>query len=464
MNFSTTEFGVFLVTVVAVFWGLRQRWTLSRWFLLAASYYFYSCWNAKYLVLIVGSTLLDYWVGGRMAKLDVSEVARRRLLLLLSLIGNLGTLAVFKYYGFFRENMVQLLGADLPALDVLLPVGISFYTFQSLSYTIDIYWGKIRPARSLSEFALFVAFFPQLVAGPIVRARDFLPQLVQPRTVTREDLQSGLYRILEGLGKKIVIADVLAVHLVDPVFCAGSTLEGPVVLLGIYGYALQIYGDFAGYSDIAIGTARILGFRIPENFDAPYRATSITDFWRRWHISLSTWLRDYLYVPLGGNRNGAWKTYRNLMLTMLLGGLWHGSQWNFVFWGGLHGLWLGVNRWWNRRFGSALPGLPGKVLAILLTFHLVCLAWVFFRAQDLSAALDVLRRLPGSDWPAWQPSVVLAFVLGFGTHFLPDRWKRGVRHGFVELPPVVAGAAASVCLGVFAYSKVVGVPFIYFQF
>ncbi len=472
MEFHSKDYGFFLVTVFSLFWLVAGRRRPRNAVLLLASWFFYASWKAPYLALILGSTLLDWWAGGVLARLPAEDPAcrrTRRWVLLASLAGNLGALAVFKYYNFFRANFEDLFagfGIHLPASELALPVGISFYTFQTLSYTIDIYRGELKPARNLREFALFVAFFPQLVAGPIVRAKDFLPQLERRPFLDVENLKRGLYRIAEGLGKKVLIADVLAVHLVDPVFAPGSQ-AGPLhSLLGVYGYAMQIYCDFAGYSDIAIGSALLFGFKIPENFKAPYLARSIQDFWRRWHISLSTWLRDYLYIPLGGNRRGPVRTYVNLMATMLLGGLWHGAAWRFVFWGGLHGAWLAVNRWWQRRGFGALPGPLGRVLATVLTFHLVCLAWVFFRASDLQSAFAVLGRIfgEGAALPSLPLSVWVALGLGYGTHLLPERIKAGAERLHGRMPAFVLGLFWSFYLGLLAYSMVEGVPFIYFQF
>ncbi len=466
MNFHSAQYAVFLCVVFAAFWAARDWRVLRGVLLLVGSYVFYAGWNELYLLLIVGSTLLDYYVGGALARTSQDRRARRKTLVTTSVVANLGLLAVFKYYGFFRDNVEATLGAHLPELDVLLPVGISFYTFQSLSYTIDIYRGTLQPARGLVEFALYVAFFPQLVAGPIVRASTFLPQLDHRPALGREDLHRGLERIGIGLVKKVAVADVLAVALVDPVFADGSTLGGFAALLGVYAYALQIYCDFSGYSDIAIGSARLFGFEIPENFRRPYLATSIQDFWRRWHISLSTWLRDYLYIPLGGNRGGRWSTLRNLALTMLLGGLWHGAAWNFVLWGGLHGLWLAVGRIWPRVF-SRVP-LLGPLCAGLVTFHLVCFAWVFFRAgASFDLALDVLARIAGGgdlSLPSLAPGVVVALLLGLATHLLPRSLERRCSDLLVATPSWAVGAALTLLFGALAWAEVGGVPFIYFQF
>ena len=473
MYFNSTVYGLFFVTVFVLYWLLRRNRTARYALLLVASWFFYGSWNWKYLSLIWISTLLDYWISGRLAELDrtdLANAAKRRGLLLVSLVGNLGILGVFKYYDFFRNNIEDVFGLDLPFLNALLPVGISFYTFQTLSYTIDVYRGTLKPARNLFEFALFVAFFPQLVAGPIVRAADFLPQLDREPVLDDDGVYEGLFRIAEGLIKKVVIADVLGAGLVKGVFDSASTDTGFHVLLGVYGYALQIYGDFAGYSDIAIGSALLLGFRINENFHAPYKARSIQDFWRRWHISLSTWLRDYLYVPLGGNRRGAVRTYVNLAIVMLLGGLWHGAGWTFVIWGAMHGVWLGVNRWWQRRGFGALPGVIGHVASVLLTFHLVCLAWVFFAAKDLNNAVNILKRIGTAGTDGWFAlpqiplSIWFAFGLGYVLHFLPVPWKNAVHRAHRALPAFVVGVLWAILFGLLAYSETDAQPFIYFQF
>ncbi len=367
-----------------------------RWILLVASYLFYSSWNARYALLIAASTLVDYLAAGWIEKAETQ--ARRKFFLILSLSTNLGILAVFKYYNFFSHSLTEYLGLHLPIHELLLPVGISFYTFQSMSYTIDVYRRKTGTARDFVDFALFVSFFPQLVAGPIVRAVDFLPQLSENTPRRPEEIRLGLKLFFVGLFKKLVLADNLA-RVVDQVHANPDAFSSGDLWVSAYAFAFQIYFDFSGYSEMAIGLAQILGYRFPDNFRRPYCAVNMSDFWRRWHISLSTWLRDYLYIPLGGSRNGRSKTLRNLMITMVLGGLWHGANWTFIVWGFLHGLFLIVHRQFQR-LRAAVPTvdrLSASPLAlpvfVLLTFHCWTLSMVFFRAASLEVALAMLQQM-----------------------------------------------------------------------
>lgn len=398
MFFNSLEFAVFFPVVVGLYLLTPQRW---RWvLLLAASYYFYAAWKAEYLILILASTLIDYVVALRMEK-AASDRARKSWLVA-SLFSNLGILFSFKYFNFFSESTRVLLNQfnifyDAPAFDVLLPVGISFYTFQTLSYTIDVY-RKQRPAeRHLGIFALYVAFFPQLVAGPIERSGRLLPQFFRKVEMTYERTVDGLRLMLWGFFKKLVIADRVAAY-VNIVYGSPDEHTGITVLLATYFFAFQIFCDFSGYSDIAIGTARILGYDLMDNFKRPYFSKSIAEFWRRWHISLSTWFRDYLYFPLGGNRVVKWRWYYNLFLVFLISGLWHGANWTFVVWGGLHGAYLisGIvtldfrNRIWSR---IRLPGRVRRLSAIVTTFHLVTFAWIFFRADSIATAFKLIHNL-----------------------------------------------------------------------
>ncbi|HKX45582.1 MAG TPA: MBOAT family protein [Planctomycetota bacterium] len=465
MLFNSYDFAIFLVVVFTTYWAIAGRPRLRTAWLLAASYLFYGYWDWRFLGLILASTVLDYFVARALARTEAPR--RRKGLLLLSLVGNLGGLGFFKYWGFFVEQAAALIEAiglepHLPTLQVLLPVGISFYTFQTLSYTIDVYRRQLEPEPSFLRFALFVTFFPQLVAGPIVRARDFLPQLRRRPVLTGAAFESGLALFFWGLTKKILIADYLGTALVDGVWEEPGAYGGLATLLGIYGYALQIYGDFSGYSDCAIGLARLLGFELCENFDAPYRALSPRDFWRRWHISLSTWLRDYLYIALGGNRGSAFLTYRNLVLTMLLGGLWHGASWMFVIWGAYHGLLLVA----DRLIDPPDPrGLAATWVRRVLMFQLTCLGWVLFRSATTADAGELLASLAAPRGDAvigtW---VYAALVFGFATHLLPERAKDGVRDGFLGLAPFARGALYALWLALLVAAHQVERPFIYFQF
>lgn len=438
--------------------------------LLAASYYFYASWRPAYLVLIVFSSFLDFIVGARLHR-SQDPVLRRRWLMV-SLIGNLGLLGVFKYFNFFSASVYQgLLAFGVQTspvyLDVLVPVGISFYTFQTLSYTIDIYRGDLEPEPSLLKFLLFVSFFPQLVAGPIVRASDFLPQLHRPVFLDDERGARALMLIAVGLFKKAIIADLLAVNLVDRVFESPVHYTSAELLLGVYGYALQIYCDFSAYSDIAIGSALLLGYELAINFNHPYRAHNLRDFWRRWHISLSTWLRDYLYISLGGSRGGSLATYRNLLLTMLLGGLWHGAAWTFVAWGALHGLGLAGTRAWQSRRGEAAGGPLLRLVKVIFTFHLVCLGWVFFRASDFQHAWELLVGIGQLEGGTANISPLLwgLLAVGFLTHLLPDRLLVLATEAFRRMPAPIQGL---LFFGLVLFIHYAGstqiVPFIYFQF
>lgn len=399
MLFTKLIFFLFFAVVLVAYWS--APWHRARKvFLLAASYYFYAAWDVRFCSLIAISTLIDFWAGGQIHA--AQSTARRRAFLIVSLCANLGLLGFFKYFNFFVESMSALFvelgfGASTSTLNIVLPVGISFFTFQSMSYTIDIYRGKLEPRRGwggLLDFALFVAFFPQLVAGPIVRATHFLPQLDAPRTPDRLRFRSGAGLFLIGFIKKVAVSDNIA-PIVESVFADPGSFTAASQVLGAFLYGVQIYCDFAGYSDMAIGAAKMLGYDLTLNFDAPYSARNITDFWRRWHISLSTWLRDYLYISLGGSRCSAMRTRVNLMATMLLGGLWHGAAFNFVIWGGLHGIALIAHKAWmaltNRGGEERPPSLPGTILSRALTLYWVALAWVYFRAPGWVEALDMTR-------------------------------------------------------------------------
>jgi alginate O-acetyltransferase complex protein AlgI len=466
MIFTEWRFFPFFVLVFLVHWALpRERW--RRVWLLVASYAFYGAWDWRFLGLIWLSTVMDYLFAWKLARVE----RRRRVWMWASVVLNLGILGAFKYCNFFVDSgalFLRFLGIDLhpTLLAIVLPAGISFYTFQSMSYTLDVYRRELAPARNLLDFAFFVAFFPQLVAGPIMRAADFLPQLEQERDLSRVDFRACLVLFLAGFAKKACVSDNLA-PLVEHYFAAPELFGSASAWLATLSYATQIYCDFSGYSDMAIACAGLLGYRLCLNFDFPYFAQSITEFWRRWHMSLSSWLRDYLYIPLGGSRGSRAFVFRNLMLTMLLGGLWHGAAWNFVAWGALHGLALCVHRVWTARVpGRSVPRRALAALGLPLTFVFVCLCWIFFRAEDLATAWGVTRVLlflgPGGpqqlELLVFLPLAALALAhLVVWRRWLAGWWTRPPAWGFA----VAYGVLVGLCL---PFVSIDFTPFIYFQF
>ena len=398
MLFNSLTFALFFVVTYGLYIGVRHR--LQNVLLLFASYVFYGFWDWRFLGLIIGSTVVDYFCG--LAIQGGREKRRRRVFLLVSVCTNLGLLGFFKYAGFFSESFRALalgLGWEVDAftLNVVLPVGISFYTFQTMSYTIDIYRGTMKPTRSFLNFAVFVAFFPQLVAGPIERASNLLKQVELPRRVSEKAFHRGLWLIFFGLFKKVFIADNLA-PMVDRAFAPGTDLSGAEILVAVYAFAFQIYGDFSGYSDIARGISRLMGFEIMLNFRMPYFTRNVQEFWHRWHISLSSWLRDYLYISLGGGRCAPWRVYANLMITMTLGGLWHGAAWTFVVWGIYQGTLLAAHRFLRPVFQAAghlfrRVNRLWELCSIIVTFQFVCLGWLIFRAGSVTQIMDFLRKI-----------------------------------------------------------------------
>jgi alginate O-acetyltransferase complex protein AlgI len=387
MLFNSYIFWFFLAAVLFLYRRLPHRG--QNWWLLVASNVFYGSWNWRFLWLIWLSVLVDFAAG--LAIQRATTARGRRVPLVAAITASLCLLGFFKYYGFFAREAAQVLGwlgmaNPLPVLNLVLPVGISFYTFQSLSYVIDVYRGRIPAETRMSDYALYVFYFPQLVAGPIERASHLLGQIGDPTRNLRVDFREGLYHVMLGLFKKVVIADNLAV-IANTIFRGGNgPITGAECLVAVYAFAFQIYGDFSGYSSIAKGVARWMGFELMDNFRHPYLAASPSEFWQRWHISLSTWLRDYLYIPLGGNRDGRWRTGRNLMLTMLLGGLWHGASWTFLAWGAFHGVLLCVWRLAERPGQVPAGGRAGRVARTILIFHLVCFGWLLFRAESITQA------------------------------------------------------------------------------
>ncbi len=470
MLFPTVEFGIFFFIVFAVGWLLKDRSNLRKLFLTIASYFFYGFWNKWFTLLLLTCSVGNYFFGRAIGNTD--DDRKRRMLVGFAIAWNLVILGFFKYFGFFMTSMHGMIGflgleAHMPLLEIILPVGISFFTFQAMSYVIDVYRKEIPATNNILDILLYISFFPQLVAGPIVRAKVFLPQLLKKPDLSQTATARALLLIMTGLFKKVIIANYIATELVDPVFENPLAFSGLEAFLAVYGYAIQIYCDFSAYSEIAIGVAALLGFSFPDNFNDPYRAQSLREFWRRWHISLSTWLRDYLYISLGGNRMGKFRTYLNLAITMLLGGLWHGASWNFVFWGALHGVGLGVERYFIERFGPLKKNIYIQILSVIFIFNFVCLGWVFFRANNFTLAMEYLRALGNTSTPSTllTPFVILLLVIGIGMHFLPKEPGTRMRVQFSRLPTVAQGAILGLLLLMLSAFGPEGVaPFIYFQF
>jgi alginate O-acetyltransferase complex protein AlgI len=466
VSFPTIEFAAFFVVVFVLSWALMPHPSAWRPFILAASYFFYGWIDWRWVLLLIASSVVNT-VAAQVIARNPSAVTRKRALIA-AVAFDLGLLAVFKYLSFFvseTDNALDSigLGSSIPLVQIVLPIGISFFTFQAISYVVDVYRGD-TPAASIVDVAILQAFFPHLVAGPIVRANELLPQLRTPRDPRAVLAGPAIFLIVGGLLKKTVIADELARRVVDPVYNEPAAHSGAEITLAFYAFAAQIYCDFSGYTDMAIGLALLLGYQLPQNFNRPYLALSLQDFWRRWHMTLSRWLRDYLYIPLGGNRKGRLKTYRNVMITMLLGGLWHGASWTFVLWGGIHGAGLSAERWARERNGGLR--VPSWV-AWLVTFNVVCIAWVFFRAPDLATAFDVLGGL-GLSGPS--PLVTLPLVLLVVASVAiqlvpPDSWRQA-EAWLVARPVAVQGLAVGALI--VASDAAVGqqgvAPFIYFQF
>lgn len=488
LMFTQLSFWVFFGVLLLGYTWVYNRSSLRSVYLLAFSLFFYFKSSGLFFILLLFSTLVDYTIGLRIAR--TPNLMKRKFLVSVSVFVNLLVLSYFKYPYFlvdtinalFRTNLSvvnhlsvwgnALLGTHFDSSSIILPVGISFYTFQTISYTVDVYRRKVKPVNNILDFAFYVSFFPQLVAGPIVRAAEFIPQIYRKYEVTTREFGHAIFLILGGLLKKMVISDYLSVNFVDRVFDNPLSHTGFENLTATYAYAMQIYCDFSGYTDIAIGLALLLGFRLPLNFNSPYKATSLTNFWHRWHISLSSWLRDYLYIPLGGNRKGNLRTYLNLMVTMLLGGLWHGAHLKFVVWGGIHGVGLAFEKALSslKKNTSTTPFV--KVLKGAVAFHVVCFAWIFFRASDFTTASSmmhqILFRFDGSSVPnfIWESGNVLGILLvGYILHWLPFSLKEKIRGTFISLPFLLKVAiAVMVAIILVQFQTMELQPFIYFRF
>jgi D-alanyl-lipoteichoic acid acyltransferase DltB (MBOAT superfamily) len=483
MVFNSYTFIAFFV-IILVLHNLPIAWKAKKINLLLASYVFYAAWNPPFILLLWLSTVVDFFVGR--ALYTQENLVKKRLLLVLSLIGNLGMLCFFKYGGFLLENfvtLVNMIGVDFhPAKpNIILPAGISFYTFTTLCYTIDMYHKKSTPVKSMLDFSLFVTFFPHLVAGPIVRPPQLVPQFETPRKATSQQIMEGLLLLTLGLFMKVTLADGMLAGTANDVFGFKGPLLALDTWMGVLAFSGQIFFDFAGYSTCAIGVALCLGFILPENFRYPYAAVGFSDFWRRWHITLSAWLRDYLYIPLGGNRKGEVKTYTNLMITMLLGGLWHGAHWTFVVWGGLHGFYLWVEKFFRDRWSKktihpevSVAGITGNSSAMnfiyaLFTFFLINVTWVFFRAGTFTQAWTMLRSMFGGVTGAEPLLTTLALikVTVIVTLMVIAHWfmrNSSVRELAQKLPWWLLAIGWASMLFVLALSQESSSSFIYFQF
>ena len=475
MLFNSGQFLFFFILFLIAYSFLYNNKLSRTLFVLGFSFFFYYKASGWYLIVLLITLAVDYLLAHAIYK--AKQQKYRTLWLIFSLCTSLGLLAYFKYTNFFLENWALLSGNDFEPLDIFLPIGISFYTFQTLSYIIDVYKRELTPTNNFLDYAFYMCFFPHLVAGPIVRAKFFLPQLKSKIIMNPEEIQRGFFLIMQGLFKKAVLADYISQYN-DLVFAAPGTYSGFENLMAVYGYTLQIYCDFSGYSDMAIGIGLLLGFNLGINFNKPYQALSITDFWRRWHISLSAWLRDYLYISLGGNRKGKVRQYINLFITMLLGGLWHGPSWKFVFWGGMHGLGLSIHKFWKKfvmpgEFESKWGSKIYNLFSWFITFHFVVFLWVFFRANDFNTAWTMITQIT-SDFdmaylsPFWDVRylfVVLTLV-GFAIHAIPAKLYPQMEKLYIKKVPFIIKAAAFVlliqlCLQFRSESVQ---PFIYFQF
>lgn len=469
MLFNTALF-IYLFLVLLFFYQFVYHKQKPRiLYLTLFSLFFYYKSGGMFFLLLISSTIVDFnlakWIYN-----SKSKVAKR-VLLIVSLVINLGLLFYFKYTNFLIGIVNDLQVGHFNPVNIILPVGISFYTFQVLSYTIDIYRGQLTPSDNILDFGFYVCFFPHLVAGPIVRAANFLPQIHKEIFLSREEIGQALFLIITGLIKKAVISDYISVNFVDRVFDTPQLYSGFENLMGVYGYAMQIYCDFSGYSDMAIGIALLMGYRLGANFDLPYQSTSVTEFWRRWHISLSSWLRDYLYIPLGGNRNGKFRQYFNLMITMLLGGLWHGASWNFVFWGFLHGVALALDKLKNT-FIKVPKNWVTLFIGWLFTFNFVCFCWIYFRAKNFNTANEVIVQIFNQfhpqvaiQWIYGYKYVFVLLVIGYLSHFLPQRVHTLSERSLARSPVIVKSLIIVMAIWLVIQVKSSDIqPFIYFQF
>ena len=473
MLFNSGFFFFLFLAFLFLYRYCRKNELLRNLYVMLFSFYFYYKSSGIYLLVLIFVCTFDFFIGRLLYRTE--RKVSRKWLVTLSLIVNICMLGYFKYTNFIFDLFYSAVNRQFEPFDIVLPVGISFFTFQSMSYIIDIYRKQIEPLQRWRDYAFYVSFFPQLVAGPIVRARDFIPQIRRPLFVSNEMFGRGIFLIVSGLFKKAVISDYISVNFVERIFDNPTLYSGVENLIGVYGYALQIYCDFSGYSDMAIGIALLLGFHFNINFDSPYKSASITEFWRRWHISLSSWLRDYLYISLGGNRKGKIRQYANLIITMFLGGLWHGASWNFVLWGMMHGVALAAHKFWmtltGRKKGTESHGIH-RFFGVLVTFHFVCFCWIFFRNAEFSTSMDMLKQIFTTFRPQLFPQLVEGYwevfalmALGYLLHFVPDSWERACTKTVIRLP--LLGKAVLMLAVIYLVIQMKSSeiqPFIYFQF
>jgi len=487
--FTQLYFWIFYFVVLLIYSIIYKERALRNAFLFAASLFFYWKTSGLFFLILVFSTVSDFYLG------NLIHYSRKqgwkKFGVIMSVVVNLFMLSYFKYTYLFVNTVNNLFNLDLQIVNhlalwsntltgtrfdtsvILLPVGISFYTFQTISYTVDIYRGKVDPVKHILDFGFYVSFFPQLVAGPIVRAAQFIPQLYKRYHLTREEFGYALFMILKGLFKKIFIGDYIAVNFIDRVFADPMGFSGFENLMALYGYSLQVYVDFSGYTDIAIGVALLLGFRLPKNFNAPYKATNVGNFWKRWHISLSSWLRDYLYIPLGGNRKGRVMTDVNLMITMLLGGLWHGASWHFVVWGGINGLGIVVYKLWQKISPyEHSTHWAATLWKIFLTFNFITFTRIWFRSESMEKANQLIHQVTHSFHAEIIPQVLWSYrlvfavmALGYFIHWVPERWKLALLNWYIRIPIWAKALIAVVMVFIIYQSWSADLqPFIYFQF
>ena len=429
--FNNGFFVYLFAAFIGVYYAFRNNYKIRTWLFCCFSLYFFYKASGAFVLLVIASAIVDFFIGNLIY--EVPSKRSKKILLWIGLSFNVGLLIYFKYFAFLLNIYHQITSSDIKSLEVTTLIGISFYTFESISYMVDVYHRKILPARRFADYLLFLSFFPKLVMGPIVRAADFLPQISKRYFVSDEDFSKGFYLIIAGLVKKLIISDYISANFVNYVFDDPSRYTGLECLFATYGFAVVIYCDFSGYTNIAIGIVKWLGFSIPDNFNLPYKSKDITDFWKRWHISLSSWLKDYIYIPLGGNRKGELRKYINLIITMLIGGLWHGANFTFIIWGLMHGVALAIHKLWIEKSKYVLSSFRHtklyNVLAAFITFQFVCVAWIFFRAKDMATAKTMFTQIKkqfdiekfGDFWANYH-TVIWMIIFGLAIQFIPQKW------------------------------------------